>query len=177
MSKRDEWEDLTPALWADLVDWIESRWGASKLWESPEAVFDDFKTHDAGVIRAALVRLFNEGRQSAPSPSTLIAKVREVAAERGVYVTGPHVHTLGHTLPSYVWAPAITGGTGPGEKACSISSCLEVWECHCGECTSDVAYSAKPGTDKALQESLRVQARRRRDRQREAVRGASAARR
>src|SRR3989304_3595432 len=101
--------------WIELVESIEDYWPGTKTWSKADPLSDLSRPNEAGMLRAAVYALFGEGRQTAPSPSTLMGKVREIAGARGVRLplaACEHPNTT-HIRPSALRTPPGFGTGSP----------------------------------------------------------------
>lgn len=82
---------LTRYGWVEIVTEIRQLWGDDKRWseEASVAAFRRFQRHDEEDIRVALTNYFNEGYQTAPSPSKLMGMVMDVVEDRTKKGAGP----------------------------------------------------------------------------------------
>ncbi len=129
---------------ADVVEWIEDHWpgSSSKQWQTADKIFDEFRPYTREHGMAAAVRLFAAGSQTAPSPSKLLAAVREVAGDSGIRFEGPHVCALGHIAPTQFYGGLYSSERGPGEVRCAVAGCEAIRPCHCDEeCKGDRLYA------------------------------------
>ena len=126
---------MTPAEWVEVVELVEDLWPGTRTWSNADAMYDEFRMYDRDLADIAVRRIFQDGRQSAPSPSLVMGRLKAVAGERGVNITdtGPHVHVWGHFSPSRSHPTT----SGPGLEMCMNMECLDSRLCDCGYCKAD----------------------------------------
>ena len=131
--------------WIEIVESIEDLWPGTRTWAKADTLFDMFRPYEATILRAAVFALFGEGRQTAPSPSMLMGKVREIAGARGIRIpTDPCEHpNRSHIRPSDLGSPhPLDGSRGPGRLECANPNCgIPLGSCHCPECARDRNYA------------------------------------
>ena len=131
--------------WIEIVESIEDYWPGTKTWSKADTLFDLFRPYEAGMLRAAVYALFGEGRQTAPSPSTLMGKVREIAGARGIRLplAACEHPNRSHLRPSDLGSPHRFDATkGPGRLECANPNCGKpMGSCHCPECARDPNYA------------------------------------
>lgn len=134
---------MSPTEYGEMVVWIEDRWPASKAWVRAEALYPDFQHYEFTTAKVAVQKLFNEGRQGAPSPSLVLGKIRELVPKTA-FDQAPHEHLWGNIPPSRLY----TAQKGPGVKICN---CLEEHPCHCQDCRDDPLYATEVRTLTAIE--------------------------
>jgi hypothetical protein len=137
---------LSGQQWVEAIEKLEDLWPGTRTWGTADKLYEMFRPYTAELIDRAITKLFAEGRQTAPSPSSLMGTVRALAAEAGVPLpeqTGPCEHPhLTHIAPSDQGAtPFLTGAKGPGRLECA--GCRHpLGSCHCQErCRKDRLYA------------------------------------
>ena len=141
---RDAGHALTPQEWDLICSEVERLWPGTKTWAKADQVFDLFSDYDDLTIRRAVARIFDEGHQTAPSPSAVKGRTREVAAEGGVNPANlhlPHRHNMGEITPSMRYGGWYADSRGPGEVSCSDPDCDYRHDCHCDGCRKDPLYA------------------------------------
>lgn len=134
-------QPLTGQQWVEAVERIEFLWPGTKSYSSPK-LFEVFREHPVEHVQLAISRLFDDGKQGAPSPSVLRSTIRSIASERGVSYDGPHECALGHVRPFYLYGGIYATERGPGWVECAIESCEFERPCHCkDECQPDRFYT------------------------------------
>lgn len=137
---------MTRAEYLELIEWIEKRWIGTRAWANADELYYDFSAYGSDVAMSAARRLFAEGLQGAPSPSKLMAAIRDVAANTPGAVAlpqGPHRHVFEHREPFHLYGDLHSMGKGPGERFCVLSECMYSIACHCELCRKDRMYAEK----------------------------------
>ena len=147
--------------YADLVERIDDIWGTTRQWDRADRLYDLFEPLSEILIEPAIIRLVDEGRQTAPSPSKVRATMKAIANEGGYDTdkvgTRMHDHNgpLAHRCPHEIY---VGTDTGPGETSCPI--CLKEFACHCDLCQHCPVYSRTPGDHDLPEDTRRQQVRR-----------------
>lgn len=76
---------MTPEEYADMIGFLEGHWGTlHRGWIGQQtALYADFRDYPKAVATDAVQELFYSGSAGCPSPSKVVAKLREKTALRG----------------------------------------------------------------------------------------------
>lgn len=75
---------MTPAEFADMLSYMESRWGTlHRGWSQSQVIWQDFRPYPNDLATEAVRDLYYDGINSCPSPSKVVASVRVKTATRG----------------------------------------------------------------------------------------------
>lgn len=106
---------MTSDEFAEILEELEDAWPGTRAYTNAERSYPKFAAYPADYLRAAADQLFEEGRQSAPSLSTLAKATKQAAArawEAGV-ARAPLVDacaTDGHLWAIVEWERQSTDG-------------------------------------------------------------------
>lgn len=94
---------MTGSELSDLAEWILDRWPQARAWGKADRLLEDFTPLKGRVVTETVREMYRNGRATAPSPSEVVAAVRDRRAYEDI---GEPIdcHTEGRRHVWGIWA-------------------------------------------------------------------------